>query len=172
MAALGVLAGIAVAYARMPLHLPGHKVMSWMPVLLAGRLLTGARAGAATGTLLTILTTLALGGRLAGGVLLLPMVILAGVLLDCAAVFIERRKVPPWRALFFLALAGAAGNLACFVKRLAGPDGAIFSNAGAHALIAAAGSYALFGFLAGLSGAAVGLAGLALRAPNPARQGE
>jgi len=160
--AVGVLAGIIVADARMPLHLPGHKVLWWMIPVLVSRVWTGARVGASIGALATILSTISLGGRLAGGVMMMPLVVVAGVILDVAVGAVERRALPIWGSLFVVALAATAGNLVCFVKRLLEPGGASLSKANIEDLLLAAGSYALFGFVAGLLGAAVGRGSLAL----------
>jgi hypothetical protein len=154
--AVGMLTGIVVAYGRMPLHLPGHKVLWWMPAVLATRLLNRARAGATIGALATVITTLSLGGRLAGGVVMMPMVVVAGVILDAAIRFIDGHQISRWRAVFLLATAASAGNLVCFVKRIFEPAGAFFSVVNLTDLLTAASLYALFGFLAGLLGAVVG----------------
>jgi hypothetical protein len=154
-AAVGVLAGIVVAYARMPLHLPGHKALWWIPPVLAARLLTGRRAGATVGALATISTTLSLGGRLAGGVVAMPLVILAGAILDVAVAAVQKRPVERWRLLLVLCSAATAGNLVCFIKRLGEPIGPFFSTNNIEDLMRAAISYAVFGFLAGALGTAL-----------------
>jgi hypothetical protein len=158
-AAIGVLAGVAVAFARTPLQMPGHKVLYWMIPVLAARLRTGARAGATAGALSAAATTLSLGGRIGGGgVIMMPMVVLAGVILDWAVESNERENPPLWRCLLFLSLAGAAANLACFVKRIFEPSGAVFSVGNLEDMLYVAGSYAFFGFVAGLLGALAGRA--------------
>ena len=168
-AAVGVLAGIVVAYARMPLHMPGHKALWWMIPVLASRLLTRTRAGASTGAFATVITTLSLGGRLAGGVAMMPLVIVAGVVLDWAAGFVERHHVPRWGGIVFLALAGTVGNLVCFAKWLFESKGAVLWTGNMGDLVPAAGSYAFFGFLAGLVGAAAAFFVLTVRASHTAR---
>src|SRR5580700_5676750 len=79
--AIGILAGIVVAFARTPIHLPGHKAILWMAPILATRLVTRSRAGASVGAFSTAITTLSLGGRIAGGIAMMPLVVLAGVVL-------------------------------------------------------------------------------------------
>ena len=154
--AVGILAGIVVAYARTPVHLPGHKVIFWMAPVLAARLVTRSRAGASAGALATALTTLSLGGRIAGGIVMAPLIVLAGVVLDLAVQMTERRKLGWGKFVLILASAGLAGNLICFVKRLLDPMGAFFSAGNIDDLFLAGGLHAIFGIVAGLSGALVG----------------
>ena len=154
--AVGILAGIGVAFARTPVHLPGHKVIFWMAPVLAARLVTRSRAGASAGALATALTTLSLGGRIAGGIVMAPLIVLAGVVLDLAVQMTERRKFAGWKCLLVVASAGLAGNLICFVKRLLDPMGAFFSAGNIDDLFLAGGLHAIFGIVAGLSGALVG----------------
>jgi hypothetical protein len=161
--AVGILAGIAVAFARTPIHMPGHKAIFWMAPILAAGLVTRARAGASVGAFSTAVTTLSLGGRIAGGIAMMPLVVVAGVVLDGAVQFGERRKLKRWQQVLMLALAGAVGNLICFVKRLFDPMGAFFSVGNFNDMLIGAGSHALFGFLAGLLGATAGYALLRFR---------
>ncbi len=161
--AIGILAGIVTAYARTPIHLPGHKTLLWMTPILAGRLAIRVRAGAAVGVLVAALTTLLLGGRLAGGIAGLPLVILAGVVLDLAVATTERRNLPFWRRLPLLALAGLVGNLFCSVQRLLDSNGAFLSARNIQDSLTVARSYTIFGLLAGMLGAAAGSGILTLR---------
>ncbi|HUB24352.1 MAG TPA: hypothetical protein VL992_02905 [Tepidisphaeraceae bacterium] len=157
--AVGVLAGVAVAELQTPLHWPGHKVVFWMIPVLASRIAARARAGATAGASAAAATTFALGGRLAGGVWLMPLVILAGALLDLAAQWVDRRagSVRWWMPIF--GLAGLAGNLVCFIKRLFDFAPAAFDRSGNfQELLSVAGSYAVFGLVAGLLGAGIGYA--------------
>lgn len=164
MAAIGALAGIVVAFARMPLHMPGHKVVWWMIPVLAARLQTRAPAGATTGASATALTTLALGGRIAGGFAMTPLVIVAGVILDAVAGYIERRRLSVSHAMLLFAAAGLAGNLVCSIKQFVDPAGPFFSPANLAALRLAIASYAFFGLLAGVCGAGAGFGISMLRA--------
>jgi hypothetical protein len=161
---VGVLAGVAVAFARTPLQMPGHKVLFWMIPVLAVRLLTRARAGATTGALSAAATALSVGGRIGGGgVVMMPMVVIAGVILDWVAGIHEREQFSLRTSMLILALAGTAGNLACLVKRLFEPMGPVFSVRNLGDLFQAACSYAIFGFAAGLLGAAAGLGLISFR---------
>jgi hypothetical protein len=155
-AAVGILSGIAVAYARTPIHLPGHKALWWIAPILSCRLITRTRAGASAGALAAALTAFSLGGRIGGGIAELPLVVLAGILLDLSVHAVERRNFSFWQRLLLLALAGVAANLLCFIKRLFDPIGATFSTGNLDDLLTAAGSYSIFGFLSGLIGAGVG----------------
>src|SRR5580704_7417620 len=95
--AVGILAGIAVAFARTPIHMPGHKAIFWMAPILATRLATRSRAGGSLGAFSTAITALSLGGRIAGGIAMMPLVVVAGVVLDAAVQFGERRKLKRWQ---------------------------------------------------------------------------
>ena len=94
---------------------------------------------------------------------MMPLVVLAGVVLDAAIQTGERRHLARWQQVLLLALAGTVGNLICFVKRLFDPLGAFFSVGNFNDMLTAAGSHALFGFLAGLLGAGAGFALLRFR---------
>jgi hypothetical protein len=154
--AVGILSGIMVAYVRTPMHLPGHKAVFWMVPVLAARLITRTSAGASVGALATAATTLSLGGRIAGGIAMMPLVILAGVVLDITAQYVERNKFAWWKSLLILAMAGLVGNLICFIKRLFDPMGAFFSAGNVEDLFLAGALHAAFGLFAGLLGAAAG----------------
>lgn len=149
MASIGMLSGVAVTYFRTPLHLPGHKVVLWMVPIVASRLLTRARAGTCVGVAALVVTTLLLGGQPGGGAVMMPLVFVAGITLDIAAGMIERHRLSARSALPLLALAGIAGNLICFLKRLFDPTGPVLSAGSTGALMQAALSFAFFGLLAG-----------------------
>lgn len=155
--AVGILAGIAVAYGRMPLHLPGHKALLWMVPVLACRLITRQGAAASVGASATVITALLLGGRLAGGVTAMPLVIVAGIVLDLFAANVERNQVAGWRTLLILTFAGCAANLLCCLKRVFEPSGTFLSLASTLDLMQVIGFYALFGAAAGFIGGAIGL---------------
>jgi hypothetical protein len=154
---VGVLAGILATYMQTPLHLPGHKAVFWMTPVFASRLLTRRRAGASIGATATLLTTLLLGGRLAGGGVAMPLVIVAGIILDFAAWKTEQRPHRVWQVLLIFAAGGAGANLACSIKRLYEPTGAFFSIATARDLSWAAGCHAFFGLVAAVLGGMIGL---------------
>lgn len=101
----------------------------------------------------------------------MPLVILAGLILDVTASAALRRPIAKWRALLLLSSGAAAGNLVCFVKRLFESVGPFFSTSNIQDLRWAVMSYVLFGFLAGATGAAVAYAVLGYRAPLPNRAG-
>ncbi len=169
-AAVGVLAGVGVACARTPIHLPGHKVVLWMVPVLAARIVTRTRAGAAIGASAAAITATGLGGRLAGGMALMLLIPLAGVVLDLGVRQVQRRSFPVRQTILTLGSAGLVGNLICFAKRFFDPTGQSFTGANAADVLVAAGSHALFGFVAGVAGAAAGLALLA-RPGRPGNRG-
>ena len=121
--AVGILAGVAVAFLRTPLHLPGHKALFWITPALAVRLRTrGARPRSATlSCTATILTTGLFGGNLGGGWSLLPLISLAGLLLDLSANFAEQKHLPLKLALPLFATAGLLANTLVFLKHLTDP---------------------------------------------------
>ncbi len=141
---------------RLHLGLPGHRALLWMVPIVVARLLTRCPVGGTGGTLAAALTSLALGGRFAGGFIQLPMVVFAGAVLDLAAGLAERRRLSARWAIPLLGAGGAAANLLCFLKRLAAPAGPGMHRAlGASHVWTDLGLYAIFGLTAGLVGAAV-----------------
>jgi len=156
--AVGVLAGAVTVLGRMHLGLPGHKALLWMIPILAARLLTGAKLGTTAGAATAVTTSLAAGGNLAGGPAMMPLVVLAGALLDVAAAFAEKHALTPVLLVSLMGLAGLAANLICLAKRFFSPVAqarhALWGIPGmGHAL-----SYALFGLIAGLIGAGIACA--------------
>ncbi len=130
-----------------------------LTLILAARLSVPPQRSATVGALSTVITTLLLGGRLAGGVAATPLVLFAGIVLDFGAYMVEQNPAAIWRAVLILAAAGTAGaNLFCFIKRLFEPVGTFFSTANLHDLATAAGWHAFFGLIAGLLAAAIALA--------------
>jgi len=165
-AAVGVIAGLLAAHVRLHAGLPGHKALFWMAPVLAARLLYGHPAGATAGACAAALTSLAFGGNLAGGALYVPLVALAGGLLDAAAAWAGRRTLPAWLLVAFFGAAGAAGNLLCAVKRMLVPQRAPHELLGLAGPLAQVLSYALFGLLAGLIGATVATSAARIRRPR------
>jgi hypothetical protein len=161
--AIGILSGIVVAYARTPIHWPGHKAVFWIAPVLGARLVTRTGAGASIGALATAITTFLLGGRIGGGIVLMPLIILAGIVLDLGVQWSERIHPSVWRRILLLALAGLIANLICFLKRLADPIGPFMSARNLDDLLFAGSSHAMFGCLAGLIGAAAGYIWLGAR---------
>jgi hypothetical protein len=154
--AVGVLAGIVVAYARTPVHLPGHKAMLWMVPVLAARLVTRTTAGASVGALATAITTVSLGGRIAGGAAMMPLIIAAGMILDLAVGIAERYRQVLFPGLLLLILAGGIGNLICFSKRVLEPVGSMTAGGNIREMLTVAGWHLFFGLLAGFVGGGAG----------------
>jgi hypothetical protein len=63
--AIGAMAGLAAAYLRLHLGLPGHKAALVMVPVIAARFVFRSAAGATGGMLAAALASLAPGGRLA-----------------------------------------------------------------------------------------------------------
>lgn len=155
-AAVGVLAGLAAAHLRLHAGLPGHKALLWMAPVIAARLIFPSAAGATAGAVSAALAALAAGGNLAGGATGLPAVGLAGMLLDGAIGLAERRR---WGAVWtvpLVGLAGMAANGLMLAKRLTAPLLEFHAAAGSSEVVLRLVSYAAFGLLAGLLGAALG----------------
>src|SRR5579859_4488715 len=93
--AVAILSGIAVTYARMPLHLPGHKVLWWMAPLLATQLLTRTAAASTVGSIVVLATTLSLGGRIAGGPFFAPLIVPPPYCSTFASGFPNAATTPP-----------------------------------------------------------------------------
>ena len=154
-AAVGAAAGLVAGQLRLHLGLPGHKVLFWLTPVLAARLIAGGPAGATAGALAAAVATAVAGGNLAGSLVQLPLIGVAGLVIDAAAWLAERRG-PTALVIPLMGLAGLVANLVCFGKRLLAPWG----QAG-HWLWGVdvrLFSYALFGLLAGLLGAALAYA--------------
>jgi len=156
--AVGVAAGAAAALERIPLGLPGHKALVWMTPIVAASLLARHRIGATAAATLAGCSALALGGNLAGGALFLPLVTIAGSMLDLAAAFARRHGLTTWRLIVLFALAGGGANLLCLVKRLVNASYRHHAILGLSGLSACIVSYVAFGLAAGALGAAVGMA--------------
>jgi hypothetical protein len=123
---------------------------------VAYRIRSGSKGAATTTVTAAQITALLLGGSLAGGYVMAPLVILAGIILDFAIHMIERHRVTARTAFTLLALAGMLGNLLCFIKRLANPLGPFLSSANLQDLGMAAGSHLLFGMMGALIGCGIG----------------
>jgi len=153
---IGILAGLFMSHVRLHLGLSGHKAFFWITPIVTARLLLRCPVGATVATLGAAFTSLALGGHFAGGVLALPVIALAGGVLDVLIGFAQRRRLAAVWVIPLLGLGGAFANLLCVFKRLAAPPGPFH-----HYLWAIPGfwtdlaSYVLCGFFAGLAGAAL-----------------
>ena len=157
-AAVGIVAGLLVAHIRLHLGLSGHKLLLWLTPVVAARLLLKSPLGTTAGSLSAACSSLAVGGNLAGGVLLLPLVGVAGAIVDCAVGFAERRVLPAWLLVPLIASAGAGAGLVCAVKRVLLPVFRAHTVAGLAGPPARLLSYAFFGLLAGLVGAVIAAA--------------
>lgn len=89
--AVGVIAGLFIGTVRLGLGLAGHKSLFWMTPVIIARLLGRCKAGTTAGALSAAFTTLAVGGRLAGGVLGLGLIGFAGIVLDVVINSLEKR---------------------------------------------------------------------------------
>ena len=148
---VGVMAGLFIALVRLNLGMPGHKAFLWMTPVLIARLRGGCKIGTTAGGLFAALTTYSLGANLAGGVIGMPLIAIAGLILDWTVNFIEKNKISGLAMVVSLGLAGIAANLVCLAKRMILPTGLnphfIF---GVSAFWFQLFSYAFFGLLSGI----------------------
>ncbi|HUW58665.1 MAG TPA: hypothetical protein VMZ92_18660 [Planctomycetota bacterium] len=161
--AVGVLAGLAAAHVRLGLGLPGHKLLLWMTPIVAARLLSRHPLGGTAGACAAGCTSLAFGGNLAGGILLLPLVGVAGAVLDGAAAFAEHRRLSRWLLVPLLGLGGTTAGAVCALKRLLTVTFNRHVMFGFGDVTTRLMSYALFGLIAGTVGAGLALCLLAGR---------
>jgi hypothetical protein len=160
--AIGALAGLAYAVSKNPLGLPGHKALLWIVPVLTARWVYGCWGSGIAGAVSTAAVAMAFGQDFAGSTLFLPLVVLAGAALDAAVSVARGWRLRWWAALPLAGLGGLIANLLCFVHRLLGPlhpKHSVLNIPGAKGFLL---SYALFGLLSGLIGAA--LAGIILAA--------
>ena len=153
--AVGVLAGLAVTHLRFGLGLPGHKVLIWMTPIIIARLLAGHPIGATTGALSAGCVSLGLGGNFAGNILFLPLVGVAGIIIDSCIAFADRQRLSGWLLVPLMGLSGMVGGIICVAKRLSVPIVHTHVVFGLGGPLGRAVSYALFGLAAGLVGATV-----------------
>ena len=148
---VGVISGLFIGLVRLNLGMPGHKAFFWMTPVLIARLRGGCKIGTTAGGLFAALTTYSLGANLAGGVIGMPLIVLAGIILDLTVNFIEKNKISGLLMILILGLAGAAANLLCLAKRMILPAGInphfIFGVSGFWFKLF---SYAFFGLLSGI----------------------
>ncbi|MFH1615568.1 MAG: hypothetical protein ABIG61_10860 [Planctomycetota bacterium] len=153
---VGVLAGLLIALVRLHLGMPGHKAFLWMTPALIARLRSRCRIGAAAAALSTALTTYSLGANLAGGVAGMPMIMLAGLILDGVVNLLEKNRISGIVMILVLGLAAAAANLLCLVKRMILPTGLnpnfIFGVSGLWFKLF---SYTFFGLISGIVAAVI-----------------
>ncbi len=148
---VGVFSGLFIALFHLNLGLPGHKAFFWMTPLLIVRLRGGCKIGTTAGSLFAAVTTYSLGANLAGGVLGMPIIGIAGMILDLAANYIEKNNYSfPLKALI-IGFAGIVANLVCLSKRMILPEGIsphfIMGFSGFWIRIC---SYAFFGLMSGV----------------------
>ena len=148
---VGVMAGLFLAMFRLNLGMPGHKAFFWMTPLLITRLRGGCKIGTTAGSLFAALTAYSLGANLAGGVIGMPLIVLAGILLDWTVNHIEKNKISGVSAILLLGLAGAGANIICYTKRMILPTGL-----NPHFILGVSGfwfrlfSYTFFGLISGI----------------------
>ncbi len=163
-ASVGIIAGIFVGAVRLKLGLPGHKVFLWLTPVIVARLLGRCKAGTTAGALSSALAGLALGGNFAGGILGLPLIGFAGVILDLVINSLEgpreagsqQRQSPYLSTIPIIGITSMFVGLLCFIKRLLVPAGV-----NRHFLFGISGfwyqfiCYAFFGLSAGLVAATI-----------------
>ena len=148
---VGVLAGLFISVVRLHLGLPGHKAFLWMTPVLITRLRGGCKIGTTAGGLFAALTTYSMGANLAGGLIGMPLIVFAGMILDWAVNGLEKNNVPVAGVILVLGLAGVVANFICLAKRMILPTGL-----NPHVFFGVSGfwfkllSYAFFGFLSGV----------------------
>lgn len=169
--AVGVVAGLMGGQVRLHLGLAGHKALFWMVPVIVARWGFRSPGGGVAGAMGAGLAALAVGGRFAGSAAYLPMAGLAGGVLDVAIGWAERRRLGPLWTVPLVGAAGLAANLVMLAKRMMSP---VFEW---HRLLGLVGgparlvSYAAFGLLAGLLGAAIASAAFRPRASARAGAG-
>jgi hypothetical protein len=151
-ASVGMLSALVAAHVRLHLGLPGHKALIWMTPIVFARLLTRSKPGATAGVSAAAITSLGLGAPLAGGPWGLPLIALAGAVLDTAIWRIEKHSLPLVITVPLIGLTAMFANLLCLAKRMANPVGA-FSHDAVAAWWFRPVSYAAFGLMAGLMAA-------------------
>lgn len=148
----GVMAGLFISLVRLKLGMPGHKAFFWMTPVLIARLLGKCKIGTTAGGLFAALTTYSVGANLAGGVIGMPMIVLAGVALDGTVNYIEKNKISNGGMILLLGFAGIVANLIYLSKRMILPTGL-----NPHFILGISGfwfrlfSYAFFGLLSGIT---------------------
>ena len=148
---VGIMSGLFIALVRLNLGMPGHKAFFWMTPVLIARLRGGCKIGTTAGGLFAALTTYSFGANLAGGVIGMPLIAVAGMILDWTVNHIEKNNISGWLLVLILGFAGIAANLVCLSKRMILPTGL-----DPHFILGVSGfwfrlcSYSFFGSLAGI----------------------
>ncbi|MBN2182281.1 MAG: hypothetical protein JW715_10230 [Sedimentisphaerales bacterium] len=145
------MSGLFIALVRLNLGMPGHKAFFWMTPVLISRLHGRCRIGTTLGGLFAAITTYSMGAHLAGGVIGMPIIVAAAIILDWTVNFIEKNNFSGFKMILLLGIAGAAANLVCLSKRMILPAGL-----SPHFILGVSGtwfricSYAFFGLLSGV----------------------
>jgi hypothetical protein len=148
---------LAYATSKNPLGLPGHKALLWIVPVLIARWVYGCWGSGIVGATATAAVAMAFGQDFAGSRMFLPLVLLAGAALDATVAVTRDWRLRWWAAIPLAALGGLVANLLCFVHRLLGPlhpKHSFLNIPGAKGFLL---SYALFGLLSGLIGAALAI---------------
>lgn len=165
-ASVAILAGLFMAHIRLNLGLPGHKALFWLLPVIAARLLKPHVAGATVGACTAAVTSMAFGGHLAGGFIFIPLVALAGGLIDVVILWSSRVNLSPWLLIPILGAGGLAANLICAIKRMLVPQINYPHFLGLTGITAQLISYATFGLLAGLIGATLAVSAIRITRKN------
>lgn len=148
---VGVMSGLFISLVRLNLGMPGHKAFFWMTPVLITRLHSRCKIGTTSGGLFAALTTYSLGANLAGGIIGMPIIVIAAIILDWTVNLIEKNNFSGSKMILILGIAGAAANLVCLSKRMVLPVGLnphfIFGVSGFWFKLC---SYAFFGLLSGV----------------------
>lgn len=121
--AVGAMTGCFIAFVRLKLGMPGHKTFMWLTPVLIARLRGGCKIGTAAGGLAAAVSTYSLGANLAGGLIGMPLIVMAGLMLDWVINTLQNHKISGIRMIIALTLAGAAAGFICLIKRLGLPTG-------------------------------------------------
>lgn len=147
---IGVIAGCLAASVKLHLGLPGHKAVLWMTPVIAARLLGRCRIGTTAGAFTAAFVSVGSGANLAGGLLGLPLIAIAGALVDACILKLEKRESSALTKVIVVALAAMMANLICCAKRLLLPAGITPHDILGGVTLLRPLSYAFFGLLAGL----------------------
>lgn len=149
--AVGAMTGCFIAFVRLKLGMPGHKTFLWLTPVLVARLRGGCKIGTAAGGLAAAVSTYSLGANLAGGLIGMPLIVMAGLMLDGVINTLQKHKIAGPGMIGALTIAGALAGLICLAKRHILPAGLsphhILGLSGIWFEIA---SYTFFGALAGV----------------------
>ncbi len=147
---VGAITGLVIAFVRLKLGLSGHKTFMWLTPVLITRLRSGCKIGTAAGGLSTAVTTYSLGANMAGGLIGMPLIVIAGLILDWVISKLQRHKIYGIRMVIILTLAGGLVGLICLAKRMILPAGISATHTlGLSIFWGKMISYLIFGAMAG-----------------------